>query len=182
MSLLKYLFVLAALGTSCYAASLFDDNCYDWMTSDGTDCGTYLAGVYQLRRKAMEHQMQKLGQVEASDQICCTDGTGCFTNAKGTPWQCFPFLPDCMDKIKPQFFLYTPENTDGQTIDYNNLNSSIQAVDINNKRPFFVEIHGYGESWPKQWLFDMKDSLVALVSDTAIYLLFFYHYQGEKRF
>jgi pimeloyl-ACP methyl ester carboxylesterase len=73
-----------------------------------------------------------------------------------------------MDKIQPQFFLYTPENTDGQTIDYNNLNSSIQAVTINNKRPFFVEIHGYGESWPKQWLFDMKDSLVALGNNVLI--------------
>lgn len=159
----KFLIVLPALVALSYSASYIDDNCYDWMTSDGTDCGTFLAGEFQLRRAILSRRLRNLRTEADTDQICCTDGTGCFTNAKGTPWQCYPFLPDCMDKIKPQFFLYTPENTAGQTIDYTNLNASVQSITLTPTRPFFVIIHGYGGSWPKQWMFDMKDALIPFV-------------------
>jgi len=167
MALLVQFIVLASLSTLGRFAPAIGDQCYSWMTDDGTACGTFLAGMYQLRRAAIEEQLRS-AKVEESDQICCTDGTGCFTNAKGTPWECYPFLPDCMDKIQPEFFLYTPEKTNNQTINYNNLNASVQAITMSNKRPFFVEIHGYGESWPKQYLFDMKDGLIALGNNVLI--------------
>lgn len=52
-------------------------------------------------------------------------------------------------------------------IDYFNLENSVKNI-VDENRPFFVIIHGFGGDWPKDWMFNMKDRLVNLNNNVMI--------------
>lgn len=93
----------------------------------------------------------------------CCENLGCFSNKKGTPWEHLGQKPDCMSDIKPEFFLFTPENNTAQSFDYFSFNATVDSLRINTSKPFFVVIHGYNTQWPNNFMFPMKDELIRLV-------------------
>lgn len=147
----------------CDASLLADmDKCLLWLKTDGTNCQP--SSFFGLHKMALGYIPSLMKR-----ERCCSDGTGCFTIDKDTPYECYQELPQCADVIKPEFLYYTPEkNQQVQKIDFFNLDRSIDALQITRMRNFFAIVHGFGADWPKGWMFNMKDHLNALDHDALI--------------
>jgi len=84
--------------------------CGQWLTSNGEDCDN-------LRSRAAPPFTFSFGAnysappVSVSDQICCPDGTGCFSIQSGSAFDCHLHLPRCMHELEPHFLFYTPDRS-----------------------------------------------------------------------
>uniref|UniRef100_A0A915J6Y3 Lipase domain-containing protein n=1 Tax=Romanomermis culicivorax TaxID=13658 RepID=A0A915J6Y3_ROMCU len=138
------------------------DKCTTWIKTDGSGCR--INSFFNFEKLAMNYKRKTTGE-----NICCNDGTGCFSTEKDTPWECHLELPSCMDKVKPDFMVFKHDQTEQEPyqIDYFNLNSSVESLQLDDK-PFFIIIHGYGRKWPLNWMFNIKDRLVKLGNNVMI--------------
>lgn len=148
--LLKIFFSFLSLFV--FTNALINTQCFKWIFNDGNDCRSFLPGLNLL----------PLPEV-LSHTVTCKEGT--YTNAAGTPWECHMFNPSCLNSIKPQFQLYTPEIRNAQLIDFTNLEESVKDTKIDSTKPLYVIVHGFGSGiYPNQWMVDMKNALVTSVS------------------
>lgn len=155
MSTFSLLILISVKFTCCEV--VLKQKCFTSL-SDGSNCD-------KIPRE-VENFSYPLPQDYFGTVCCYEDGLGCFSNKQGTPFECFPGPPDCMDKIKPHFYLYTPENdTQFQSFDFFNLNSKTPQLEINSTKNLFLIIHGFGDEWPKPWITDLKNALISLVSE-----------------
>lgn len=98
----------------------------------------------------------------------CCEYLGCFKNGKSSVWSQISQLPQCMDKIKPQFSLYTSKSAKEQLMDFFNLNSSASNLTSATDKELFVIIHGWNTKWPNNWMLPMKDALLNMVIEKQL--------------
>jgi pimeloyl-ACP methyl ester carboxylesterase len=97
----------------------------------------------------------------------CYEGYGCFTTAYPF-WDLFvrplTLLPQSPDKIATQFYLYTRKNAN------NGVKITPQSVNDlfgSNRKTRFI-IHGFLHNGFKQWVIDMKDSILRVEDSNVI--------------
>lgn len=93
---------------------------------------------------------------------CCENNT-CFRNDANSPWGHVSELPECLNKILPEFLIFTPDNQTVHKLDYFNLYESSHNLSLTPGRQFFTIIHGWNTKWSKSWVIPMKDALIDLV-------------------
>lgn len=154
--LTKIFVFISLLSVSFCNFTFLNEKCFSSL-SDGTNCDQEIPKEFKNVKLPFPNS--------AFGTVCCyEDGLECFSNKKGTPFECFPGLPECMNIIRPDFFLYVPENvTNEQTFDFFNLTSKIPTLEINSSKNLFLLIHGFGNEWPRAWIADMKTALLSLV-------------------
>ncbi len=63
--------------------------------------------------------------------------------------------------IKSQFLLFSNNKTNGQFIDYRDLNT-IKNSNFNKSLPLKIIIHGFADNINLTWLHEMKDALITV--------------------
>lgn len=121
--------------------------------SDQSDCSIY---------RAVVRAYDTFKSVQGEN---CCDLTGCVSNKPGSVYEHWPVVPWCLDKIKPEFYLYTPDNAaTNQTIDIFNLHESVKKLTLNKGIELYAIIHGWNTEWVlTEWMFPMKDALIKKV-------------------
>lgn len=94
----------------------------------------------------------------------CCNNLGCFSNEKSSSnWSHVSELPECMDKIKPEFTVFTSKNIEEQRVDFFKLTSTVSNLHVDDRKELFVIIHGWNTKWPNNFMFPMKEALLNLV-------------------
>jgi len=93
---------LASLLIPAYISQVLPGYCPDLGGTgiDGTDCKQY--------ERTIDHSNRT--ERNMAEKSCYdTAGPMFFTRARGTAFECSPTLPLCMDRMRPQFNIYTAE-------------------------------------------------------------------------
>lgn len=133
-----------------FTNALFNTKCFQWIYNDGQDCSMWFDALNLLPLPDF-----------TSYETKCPEAT--YANAPGTAWECYIFNPDCLDSIGPEFLLYTPDHPSVQPIDYKDLKNSISGAMLDSSKSLYIIVHSFGSTWPRPWMFDMKDALLKLV-------------------
>lgn len=93
--------------------------------------------------------------------MVCYRNFGCFRDEG--PFDYLDSLPQSPEIINTTFTLFTREQKNGESLDYNNV-STITSSKMSNEKPIKIIVHGFGSSGKRPWVVQMAEALIYIVS------------------
>ena len=104
--------------------------------------------------------------INRDEEVVCYPKVGCFKDEG--PFDYLDTLPASPEQINTTFTLFNREEKNGYELDLENI-TTIENSKILTDRPIKVVIHGFGSSGKRQWVVQMTEALIYVVSGGSFF-------------